>query len=67
MKKFIRYILPHIALVMLVGIMLITVLDGYNPFMGFLTSAVSKRFIFIGCIAGVISAVALIIRNNRSE
>lgn len=63
MKKllyFIRYILPHLLLSMSLGLILIVVLDGYNPMMGFLTSAVSKIYIYILCALAVLTALLYI-------
>lgn len=63
MKKiadFVIYILPHLLLSMALGLVLITVLDGYNPMMGFLTSEVSKIYIYILCALAVLTALVYI-------
>ena len=63
MKKiadFVIYILPHLLLSMALGLVLITVLDGYNPMMGFLTSDVSKIYIYILCVLAVLTALVYI-------
>ncbi len=63
MKKiadFVIYILPHLLLSMALGLVLITVLDGYNPMMGFLTSDVSKIYIYILCALAVLTALVYI-------
>ena len=63
MKKiadFVIYILPHLLLSMALGLVLITVLDGYNPLMGFLTSDVSKIYIYILCALAVLTALLYI-------
>ncbi len=63
MKKiadFVIYILPHLLLSMALGLVLITVLDGYNPMMGFLTSDVSKIYIYILCALAVLTALLYI-------
>ena len=57
---FIRYILPHLLLSMALGLVLIVVLDGYNPMMGFLTSEVSKTYIYILCALAVLVALMYI-------
>lgn len=57
---FIKYILPHLLLCMALGLVLIVVLDGYNPMMGFLTSDVSKAYIYILCALAVLTALLYI-------
>lgn len=57
---FIKYILPHLLLCMALGLVLIVVLDGYNPMMGFLTSDVSKTYIYILCALAVLMALLYI-------
>lgn len=57
---FIKYILPHLLLSMALGLALIAVLDGYNPMMGFLTSEVSKIYIYILCALAVLTALLYI-------
>ena len=63
MKKLSRF-LPHLAIAMLLGLMVITVLDGYNPLMAFLTSQTSKIYIFIACILGIVCCCMLIARQR---
>ena len=57
---FIKYILPHLLLCMALGLALIVILDGYNPMMGFLTSEVSKTYIYILCALAVLVALMYI-------
>ena len=69
MKKiadFVIYVLPHLLLSMALGLVLITVLDGYNPMMGFLTSDVSKIYIYILCALAVLTALLYIGGTQRS-
>lgn len=63
---FIKYILPHLLLCMALGLVLIVVLDGYNPMMGFLTSDVSKKYIYILCVLAVLTALLYIAETQRS-
>jgi hypothetical protein len=63
MKTLSRF-LPHLALAMLLGLMVITVLDGYNPLMAFLTSQTSKIYIFITCVLGIVCCCMLIARQR---
>lgn len=49
MKRLLAKILIALAL----GLLVISVLDGYNPTMAFLTSTPSKAYILITCIAAI--------------
>ncbi len=52
--------LAKIALALALGLIVITVLDGYNPLMGFLTSTPSKVFIVCTCVsAALVAAMSL--------
>ncbi len=64
---FIKYILPHLLLCMALGLALIVVLDGYNPMMGFLTSNVSKIYIYILCALAVLTALLHIGESQRGQ
>lgn len=48
--------LAKIALALALGLIVITVLDGFNPLMGFLTSIPSKVFIICTCLSSAIVA-----------
>lgn len=48
--------LAKIALALALGLIVITVLDGFNPLMGFLTSIPSKVFIICTCVCSAIVA-----------
>lgn len=56
--KFLDKILPHIALALALGVMVLTVLDSFNPLMAFLTSTPSKVFL----LAASLSAAVLCVR-----
>lgn len=66
MKRFGAF-LPHLSICMLLCLAVFTVLDGYNPYMKWLTSSVSKVFIFVCCAVGVITAIMLIVRQRRRK
>ena len=40
--KFLKAFLPHLAIAMLMGLVVLVILDGRNPLMAFLTSGCSK-------------------------
>lgn len=48
--------LAKIALALALGLMVITVLDGFNPLMGFLTSTPSTVFIICTCLSAAVTA-----------
>ena len=64
MKK-IREFLPHLAVALTLGLALITVLDGYNPLMAFLTSPTSKVFIYATCAVCFLTAIVCIYEQRR--
>ena len=45
--KFLKNFLPHLAIAMAVGLVVIMILDGFNPLMKFLTSDVTRAYIVI--------------------
>ena len=66
MKK-IREFLPHLAIAFSLGLALITVLDGYNPLMAFLTSPASKIYIYCACAASFLTALVCIYEQRRAH
>ena len=64
MKKLEEF-LPHLSICLLLGLALFMVLDGYNPYMKWLTSPVSKVYIVLCVVVGVATAVLLIVRQRR--
>ena len=64
MKK-IREFLPHLAIAFSLGLALITVLDGFNPLMAFLTSPASKVYIYCACAASFLTAIVCICEQRR--
>lgn len=64
MKK-IREFLPHLAIAFSLGLAVITVLDGYNPLMAFLTSNASKTYIYCACAVSFLTALACIYEQRR--
>lgn len=66
MKK-IKLFLAHLSISMAVGLVVLAVLDGRNPLMYFLTSAVSKTYIVILSCVCVCVAVLYIAQLHREE
>ena len=57
--------LSHLAICMALAFIVITILNGFNPMMSFLTSNITKIFIFIFCAVVVVSSVGAIIRARK--
>ncbi len=57
--------LNHLAICMALAMAVITILNGYNPVMSFLTSTVSRVFIFLFCAVVVVSSVGAIVRRRK--
>ena len=53
MKRLLAKVLVALAL----GLLVLLVLDGYNPTMAFLTSTPSKVYIIITCVAGIVLGI----------
>ena len=65
MRKLLEFI-PHLTLVMALGLALFAILDGYNPFMEWLTSGVSKVYIYLFCALSAGTALLCILgRDDR--
>lgn len=61
----VKEFLAHLLIAMLLGMVVITILDGYNPLMAFLTSRATKVYIIVMCILGVATAVMYIAKSRR--
>ena len=66
MKK-IEEFLPHLSICLLLSLAVFAVLDGYNPYMKWLTSGVSKVFIGLCCTVGILTAILLLVRQRRRK
>ncbi|MBR4474084.1 MAG: hypothetical protein IKS55_10650 [Oscillospiraceae bacterium] len=62
-----RRILPHICIVLSLTVLMLLILNVYNPFMGFLSSTVSLWFLLALCLAAFATAVVLIRTDRRSD
>lgn len=58
MKK-VRVFLSHFLISLLLVLVVLVILDGYNPAMGFLNSDVAKIFYLVLCTVGLFTAVCL--------
>ena len=64
MRKILEFI-PHLTLVMAIGLALFAILDGYNPFMEWLTSGVSKLYLYIFCALAAATSVLCMLGQRR--
>lgn len=65
--KFLKGLFPNLLISMLLGMLVIVIMDEYNPLMKFLTSSVTKTYIIVMCAVGILTAVMYIAdqRKNR--
>ena len=63
--RFLRAFLPHLALALALGLIVLVILDGYNPLMAFLTSKVSKIFILVVCGSSILVSLICIVRDRK--
>ena len=66
MKKLGEF-MPHLSICLLLCLAVFMVLDGYNPYMKWLTSTPSKIYIGVCVLVGVITAIQLIVRQRRRK
>ncbi|MBO6013857.1 MAG: hypothetical protein J6P48_00140 [Oscillospiraceae bacterium] len=64
MKRFLDF-LPHLAACMAVALVVITILNGFNPLMAWLTSRTSRIFLFLFSTVVLASSITAIVRNSR--
>lgn len=64
MKK-LRFALAMLSNAMLLGLIVLLYLDSRNPYMKFLTSDVSKIYILLTCVLGVITGCLYMARFRR--
>ena len=60
-----RNIFSHLSIIFSGMFITLTILNQYNPGMGFLTSTLSMVFIFLFCLSVVALSVATILDNRR--
>ena len=61
-----RRILPHVCIVLsLTVLVLLMILNLFNPFMGFLSSAVSLWFLLALCLTALATAIVLVWTDRR--
>ena len=63
--KAVKEFLAHLAIAMLLGLVVIAILDDFNPFMAFLTSKGTKVYTVILCVVGVTVAAMYIAQSRR--
>ena len=58
--RFLKSFLPHLSAAMALGLVVIMILDGYNPLMKFLTSSVTKAYIIIMAVVVITNSIMCI-------
>lgn len=51
--KFFKWLMPHLAAALLMGLAVLVILDSRNPLMAFLTSPSSHVYILLCCALGL--------------
>lgn len=62
--RFVKDLLPHLLIAMLLGLIVLIVLDERNPLMYFLTSGTAKIYMLIMCAVGIATS-AMCISDRR--
>lgn len=63
--KFFKFILPHLAIAMLLGLIVLMILDGRNPLMNFLTGSAAKTYMLIMCVICITVIAGHVRENNK--
>lgn len=63
--KFLKFILPHLAIAMLLGLIVLLILDSRNPLMEFLTGDAAKIYMIIMCVLCITVIGKSICEKNR--
>lgn len=63
--RYIRDFLPHLAISMLLGLVVLVILDEHNPTMKFLTSGTSKIYLLLMCVLSLICIVSYIVEKRK--
>lgn len=63
--KFLKFILPHLAVAMLLGLVVLMILDGRNPLMNFLTGSAARVYMLTMCIICIIVIAEHIREHNK--
>ena len=63
--KFLKAFLPHLAIAMLMGLVVLVILDGRNPLMAFRTSGCSKIYMLLMCFLAIGVIVELLSKAEK--
>lgn len=64
---FLKWILPHLAIAFSVSVFIVTILDDFNPMMGFLTGAPFRVLVIAAMVCSVGTAVLYMFRPRKSK
>ncbi|MFA7672923.1 MAG: hypothetical protein WCY62_03615 [Clostridia bacterium] len=65
MKRIIERMILHVGIILAFVIMVLLVLDGFNPTMNFMDNGITTVFLWILCVDVVINAIIFIIKDRR--
>lgn len=67
MKRILLLLLPHLVVIGSLMLLVFLVLNEFNPYMGFLSSDVTRWFYLIYALAALSLAITSIIRSRRNK
>lgn len=56
--KFIKNLLTHVGIAMLMGMVVLVIMDNHNPMLKFLTSSASKTYIIVMCVVCLLALIS---------
>ena len=67
MKRFLLRVLPHLVLILAVMLLVLVVLNEFNPYMGFLSSGVTRVYYIIFAVLALALSIADAVRDRRKK
>lgn len=62
-----KWLLPHLSIAFSVCVLIVTILDGYNPMMGFLSGAPFRVLVIAAMVCAIGTAVLYMFRPKKSR
>ena len=64
-KKFIKFIIPNLIIVLAGIILMFILLDNLNPAMNFLSNKLSMKLLIFYCFVSIFNSIVLLIKNLK--
>ena len=65
MKGFFGRVLPHLVVILAVMLLVFVVLNEFNPYMGFLSSEITRIFYIVFAVLALVLGVVCVARDRR--